>query len=153
MRKPIQALVLPFMYVNNIVKYAVFKRSNGDIWQFISGGSEDEENPFETAKRECEEEAAITNGKFFKLDSFSTIPASIFPIRHTSNWGEDCFVIFEYKFAVLLNDDCIKLSEEHLEYKWLSYLDAINILTFDSNKTALTELNDRIDKGKMIELY
>ena len=36
------------------------------------------------------------------------------------------------------------LSHEHAEYRWLPYEDAERLLRFDSNRTALWELNLRI---------
>ena len=50
----------------------------------------------------------------------------------------------EYSFAVNINDEKIKSSEEHSEYKWTSYEDAISLLKYDSNKNALWELNEKI---------
>ncbi|WP_207650683.1 hypothetical protein [Clostridium sp. DSM 8431] len=59
-------------------------------------------------------------------------------------WGEDTFVIPKYSFGVLATDDVLKLSNEHTEYRWCSYDEAINLLEWDSNKTSLWELNERL---------
>ena len=42
----------------------------------------------------------------------------------------------------------IKLSNEHKEYKWVEYNEAMEKLRYDSNKTALWELNERLIKNK-----
>ena len=52
MRKPYQVLVLPFTITDNKLYVYIFKRSNGNWWQFIAGGGEDEESIAETAIRE-----------------------------------------------------------------------------------------------------
>ena len=60
-------------------------------------------------------------------------------------WGPDIYVIPEYAFAVeIISNDNIQLSNEHKEYKWVEYDEAMKKLKYDSNKTALWELNERI---------
>jgi len=39
------------------------------------------------------------------------------------------------------------LSSEHIGLEWMTYDDALTRLTWDSNKTALYELNCRLLKG------
>jgi len=41
-------------------------------------------------------------------------------------------------------------SKEHLEYKWVSIKEAQTILCWDSNKTALWELEERIKLNDLI---
>ena len=147
-RAPFQCLIIPFMIENNIPKFAIFKRLDMEIWQFISGGGEDNETPLEAAKRECLEEANIPlSTELYKLDSITTIPAEIFSIEYRKNWGKNCFVIKEHSFAVELAEDIIKISKEHIEFRWVTYNEAISLLKYDSNKTALTELNARIKEN------
>jgi dATP pyrophosphohydrolase len=38
-------------------------------------------------------------------------------------------------------------SREHTSYRWLSYDEAARLLRWDSNKTALWELNERLRRG------
>ena len=58
------------MIIDDEPRYAIFKRSDRAIWQFLSGGGEDKETPIETAKRECFEEAQIpSNIPFYELDA------------------------------------------------------------------------------------
>ena len=45
-------------------------------------------------------------------------------------------------FAIENSD--IKLSNEHKQYGWFTYDDAYKKLEYDSNKTALWELNQRL---------
>lgn len=144
-RAPYQVLIIPFMIENDIPKYAVFKRRDMNVWQFIAGGGEDGETPLESANRECFEEAGIPfNQPKYKLDSICTIPSEIYCEEYRKNWPENCYVIPEYAFAFKLENDIIKLSEEHTEYKWLNYQEVRELLKYDSNKTALTELRARI---------
>ncbi|HDX9628677.1 TPA: hypothetical protein ROY30_002345 [Bacillus cereus] len=60
--------------------------------------------------------------------------------------GEDVYVIKEFSFGVKVPTKNISLSKEHLNYKWLCFEQAIMLLKWDSNKTALWELNKRLLK-------
>lgn len=151
-RAPFQCLIIPFIKEKDSIKYAIFKRRDRNIWQFISGGGEDKETPIEAAKRECFEEAKIPiDIILYKLDTINSIPAEIFQEEYIKNWGENCFVLKEYTFAFELKTDIIEISDEHSEYKWVTYNEAIELLKYDSNRTALTELRARINKECLIK--
>lgn len=148
MRAPFQILILPYRIVDNNILYGLFLRKKQNIWQFISGGGENRESPIETAVRELREETCINakKGEFIILDSQSTIP--VVNITGEYTWGKDIFVVPEYTFAINVTNLNINISSEHKEFIWLEYEDSINKLTFDSNKTALWELNERLKRLK-----
>ena len=146
-RAPFQVLIIPYIIEEEEIKYGIFKRSDRVVWQFISGGGEGNEIPIEAAIRERFEEAKIAKDiKIFKLDAVATVPAEIFCEAYRKNWGENCYVIPEYAFAFELGNNKIEISEEHLEYKFVSYDEAKKLLKYDSNRTAMTELRARILK-------
>lgn len=144
MRAPFQILAIPYKIENNLPLYCVFHRSDFDQWQFISGGGEDNETPIQAAKREIFEESGINAENVTKLTSMCYIPADIFKKHYLCSWPEDTYVIPEYTFAFSCEDD-IKLSHEHTEYIWLTYEEAKKKLKWDSNRTALYELNCRLN--------
>lgn len=147
-RAPFQILVLPFRKVEGKKPlYAIFRRADRGVWQGIAGGGESKESPLESAQREAFEEGGIrADSKYFLLDSCSTIP-----VVHVCGfrWGPDVLVIPEHAFAVRLTSPDITLSEEHSEYRWLSYAAAYRLLEWNSNKNALWELDTRIRKRKL----
>lgn len=147
-RAKYQVLVIPYCIENNIAKYCIFRRSDMDVWQFIAGGGEDEDSSvLESAKREAYEEAGIRmEEKYTQLDSLSSIPTNCFK-NAVKIWGAACLVIPEYSFAVMLNGKDLKISHEHTEYEWVAYEVADERLKYDSNKTALWELDRRIKLG------
>ncbi len=61
--------------------------------------------------------------------------------------GEDVFVVPEYTFGINVSNLDIKLSNEHKEFVWLRYKEALEKLEFDSNKIALWELNERLKRS------
>lgn len=147
-RAKYQVLVIPYYIEKEIVKYCIFHRSDMNVWQFIAGGGEDEdETVIISAMRESYEEANIErNCKYTSLDTQSSIPTYCFK-EARDIWGEDCLVIPEYAFAVRLERKILKLSNEHTEYEWTDYKTAMRRLKYDSNKTALWELDNKIKLG------
>lgn len=144
MRAPIQVLVILYKKEKDKILYGIGLRSTRNIWQFVAGGAEDKETPIEAAVRELSEETGINikEEDLIVLDSKTTIP--VVNVTGTYTWGKDVFVIPEYAFAVDATNFQIKLSNEHTEFKWLEYNKAMDILTYDSNKSALWELNEKL---------
>lgn len=146
-RAPFQVLVLPYLILSSEqIVYAVFRRerSTGGYWQGIAGGGTIGETPLEAARREASEEAGLDpNSEFRRLDSYAMIP--VVDVCGFE-WGEDLLVIPEYCFGARVNTEQVKLSDEHLEYKWVSYDEAFKMLHWDSNKSALWELNYRLHR-------
>ena len=140
MRAPFQILAIPYKYVNAEPLYCVLHRADYDQWQFIAGGGEDDEAPRDAAIREIFEEGGVVTDKVISLVSMCHIPVEIFPKRHLYGWDEDMHVIPEHSFGFECKNDIV-LSHEHTECVWLPYEEARERLLWDSNKTALYELN------------
>ena len=142
-RAQFQVLVFPYKFSHGKIYYAVFKRSDSDIWQGVSGGGENDETPEDAAVRELYEEAGISQtGELIRLQTESSVPCYHF--KSSIKWGEELYVVREYSFGAEACDSEIILSGEHECYLWAEYEEAIKLLTFDSNKTALWELNNRL---------
>jgi dATP pyrophosphohydrolase len=143
MRAPFQILALPYKMIDGEPYYCLFHRADHDQWQFVAGGGEDEETPMDAVKREIFEELGIGVDEIFALKNIACVPNTCFAKAHREQWAKDMYVIPEYSFAF----DCqpkITLSEEHREYIWLTYKQARDLLCWDSNKTALYELDCRL---------
>lgn len=148
MRKPKQVLV--FLYRKNEdenYEYCIFYRDKLKFWQGISGGVEDNESLVETVKREVFEETGICVNDIYQLSTVSSIP--VVDVMGEFFWGNDVYVVPEYSFGVPLENYDIHLSSEHREYKWCLFDEAYEKLKFDSNKTALWELNQRLLNNDM----
>lgn len=143
MRAPFQILAIPYHLKDGEPVYCVFHRADFGQWQFIAGGGEDSELPLEAAKREIFEETGVVVRQVIQLDSMCSIPCNIFAERLVRNWPDDTFVIPEHAFGFAC-DQIISLSSEHTEYAWLPYEEACKVLKWDSNRTALYELNARL---------
>lgn len=144
MRAAFQILAIPYRIIDGSLVYCVFHRADCDQWQFIAGGGEDNETPLESAKRETLEEGGVQSDKWVELKSLSYIPAAVISERCRQSWDKNTYVIPEFTFGFECKEN-IKLSNEHTECVWLSYDEATEKLKWDSNRTALYELNCRLN--------
>ena len=148
MRLPKQVLIIPYKIENNAITFCLFKRSDMQIWQWIAGGVEDFDRDLLTAaKRECFEEAKISNDAVFtQLEGYCKIPV-VNLTKENFKWGKDVYYSEEYAFAVNITNEKIILSDEHNEFAFFNYDEARKMLKYDSNKSALWELNEKIMRG------
>lgn len=142
-RTPLQAIVIPFRKRGGGHEFAVFHRADGSMWQFVSGGAEIDESARDAAMREAQEEARIPSTcHWIELDSRASVPRTAFPTA--AHWPHDLFVVPEYSFAVDVTGLELLLSHEHDEVRWLSFEEATRLLTWESNRIALWELQQRL---------
>ena len=145
MRAEFQVLVLCYVLLDE-PRFLILKRRDMSIWQFVSGGGEDNETPLEATIRELYEETSIEINDAVKLDTVCSIPKSIFKEHRDKS---DIYIIPEYSFAVKLESEKILLSSEHIEYKFCTYEEGMKLLKYDSNRTALYELNERFNNDDL----
>lgn len=112
MRAAFQILTIPYRITDGFPCYCVFHRADADQWQFIAGGGEDAETPFDAAKREVFEEAGVQSDQWIALKSISYIPVTAISEKHRQHWVKNIYVIPEYTFGFLCNE-AIKISHEH----------------------------------------
>ena len=145
MRLPKQVLIIPYRIKDENIEYCIFKRNDLKIWQFIAGGAEDfDENIIASAKRELFEETGIKDVELEQLEITTKIP--VVNVVKDFIWGEDIFYSEEFAFAVNIEGKNIVLSSEHEEYKWVDYSSAKAELRYDSNKSALWEINEKLKR-------
>ena len=144
MRAPFQILAIPYRIIDGMPQYCVFRRSDSGQWQFIAGGGEDNETLLNAAKRETLEEAGVQSNKWMPLASLCYLPVTVIAEKCRQHWNKDTLVIPEYTYAFECTDE-VTLSDEHTEYAWLPYEEAVRKLQWDSNRTALYELNYRLE--------
>lgn len=106
-------------------------------WQPVSGGVEKGEELIETVLREVSEETGIENIK------------SIVDLEYTFTYKETKNGVLmdmqDFCFAVEIeNLFAVKLSDEHEEYKWCSYIEAKEYLKWEHNLIALKKLMKKL---------
>lgn len=139
MREPYQILSIPYRIVDGTPLFCIFRRRDSDYWQFIAGGVENGETTIEAAKRETIEESGVEPKIIKQLTCVAYVPAEVIAESRRQHWDKNTFVIPEYSFAFECDLEPT-LSNEHTEYKWLTYDEARKLLKWDSNKVAMYEI-------------
>lgn len=139
MREPYQILSIPYRIVDGTPLFCIFRRRDSDYWQFIAGGVENGETTIEAAKRETIEEIGVEPKNIKQLTCVTYVPAEVIAESRRQHWNKNVYVIPEYSFAFECDLEPV-LSNEHSEYKWLTYDEARKLLKWDSNKVAMYEI-------------
>ncbi len=122
------------------IKYLLLHYTQGH-WGFPKGTIEKEENKRETIKREIKEETGISKIEF--IDNFKERIEYIFKKNNELIHKNVTF------FLVETNEKNIRLSHEHKGFKWLSFKDAFEQLSFKNTKDVLKKANEFISKNLM----
>lgn len=139
MREPISIQVFVYRVSEGIREYLLFKRVKradlglSSFWQGITGGVERGEGIKQAASREINEEAG------FNISNLSEAVYSYsFPMKKewSSKYPEGTESIEEYVFTTRSDKGPI-LSDEHTEFGWFEYPEAISMLAFAESKKAL----------------
>lgn len=111
------------------VKFLLFKRpaSQGDYWQFITGNIKQNETEIEAVSRELIEETGI-----LKVENIiDTNIAFTFQNQRGMIKSEKIFLVLLTKTPEII------ISDEHEDFRWLDYDQALNLLSWENNKKTL----------------
>ena len=137
-RIPIQVLIYPVRKTDNKWEYLMLKRiiSRGGVWQGVTGAPEGDEIIAEGAKRELYEETGYRAFTLIKTNQCYIIPMQD---KWKDNYPEDTKEIPEYLFIAKINEPGPPQIDpiEHNDWKWCSYEEAIELLSWENNKSAL----------------
>jgi dATP pyrophosphohydrolase len=118
----------------------MLKRSTGKyyehLWQGVAGKIEKGETAGQTVIRELKEETGKNPVKMFAADHI----ASFYDAR------KDRIQMVPI-FGIEVENSEVQLSEEHSEYKWVSFEEALALLTWKGQKEGLRTVHDEIMSG------
>ena len=124
--------VVAFKRINNEIFYLIIKQKNNDIG-FPKGRVENNESELETAIRELKEE---TNIEVNVIDNFRV------QIEYKVN---DFIKQVVYFLGECINEDIIIQEQEVKEAWFLSFNEALNLITYNDTKNVLIEAKKIID--------
>jgi dATP pyrophosphohydrolase len=120
--------------------YLMLKRNTGKyyehLWQGVAGKIEKGETAWQAVVRELEEETGKKPVKVFVADHI----ASFYDAR------KDRLQMVPI-FGIEVDNSEVQLSEEHSEYKWVSFEEALTLLTWKGQKEGLRIVHDEIMSG------
>ncbi|ERI89642.1 hydrolase, NUDIX family [Clostridiales bacterium oral taxon 876 str. F0540] len=126
--------------VNDDTVQFLLIKNKSNYWGFPKGHIENAESETDTALRECYEETGLNIElyKDFRIETEYFISTNIFKK-----------VVY---FIGKSNSLEVKLQEEELDsYEWVSYKDAFELLTFQSDKNILSKANEYMKLKAIIE--
>ena len=126
-----------FSQAGKDVHYLLLKRNKNrlyeHLWQGVAGKIEKDETAWQAGIRELKEETSLKPFRMFAVDHISTFYES-----HQDR------VNLVPVFGIEVKDRKVILSEEHIDYEWLSFRDAYERLPWNGQKKGLSIVNDMI---------
>jgi len=117
-----------------LLNYSAIGKVEKTYWGFSKGRVETGEGEIETVKREIKEETGIEDAQL--IAGFKKTEKYFFKFQ-----GKN-ILKFATFYLVKTNTREIQLSSEHVGYKWLTYQEAIEQLTFKNSKEILEKANN-----------
>ena len=117
-----------------LLNYPSGVKAKKDYWDFPKGHIEKGENEAEAAKREVLEETGIKDLKF--VEGFKEVNKYFFKLQ-----GETIFKTVVY-YLTETKEKEVNLSFEHIDFKWLPFVGALDQLSFKNTKDILTKANE-----------
>ncbi len=116
-------------------------RSDHSHWDFPKGHIEKGESIKETAEREVEEETGINEMRI--------LPGFKETMKYFFKFKEDNIMKFVTFFLAESNEKKVKLSQEHIGFKWLPYKEAIEQLTYNNAKAILKKADSFLSRKSL----
>jgi len=124
-----------------LLNYPSSAKSPKEYWDLPKGHIEKGEKLEETAKREIEEETGLKEVEF--------IPGFKETIKYFFKFKEKTIFKIVVFFLAKTKNKKVKISSEHLDFKWLPYEKAINQLSFKNAKEILKKANDFLSRKSL----
>ena len=114
--------------------------THDNYWEFPRGGVEKGESETQTALREIWEETGLKETDLKFVEGFRAAMHYFYTLEGKHRSKDAVYFLAESK------TDAIKLSAEHLEFKWLEYEDALKTLKFENARDVLKSAHDFLMK-------
>ncbi len=127
---------------NEILYLLLYKKAHdhySEMWDFPRGLIEKGEQPEETAKREIKEETGIIEIKF--IEGFKEKIKWFYKKEGKTISKEAVYFLAETRTQE------IKISNEHNNYKWCTYEEALKLITYKNTKNILEKAQNFLNSG------
>ena len=136
--------------ISNLIEAHIFREQNGqleflllkrspeqyypNLWQMVSGKIKENETAYNAALREIKEETSLIPEKFWVVPTVNSF--------YTPDKDYICLLPV---FAAKVKYDCeVRISKEHTEYKWISPVEAKNLLAWDGQRKSVDVIVDYV---------
>lgn len=128
---------------NNKIEYLMFKRdeSRGSFWNYLTGGIKRGEMPVYAAIREIQEESQLP----IESIKFCNYVRSFNIDKKVRKAFREC-VNKCYGFCYIAKTGQVNpiLNEEHVDYRWCTFCEAISLLKYEGTKDFLRFCNTKL---------
>lgn len=130
-----------FRQVENDIEFLLIKRSDDDelfpgLWQMVTGSINEGEKAYETALREIQEETGLVPLKFWIAPNVNSFYNQIKDV-----------INFIPVFAALVEKNSkVILSNEHSDYKWVQYDEAVKMLVWKGQRNSVDTIHQYFTK-------
>lgn len=134
---PIKVEGIMFAKSGNDFKFLIIKRvpEDGDFWQPLTESLDDGESVEECLRRGVKEELG--------LDSIKNVTERLWSFPWENKRGEPNIDLV-YGVEISESDEIKINPEEHSEYKWCTFDEAMNLLGKENNKKAFEYFQEKI---------
>jgi len=148
-RQPIQVLIYPIRRISSKWEYLLVRRiaSRGGFWQGVTGGVWQGEELIEAARRELIEETNLVPSALERINY-----SYFFPVedewRHLYADGVEDIIEHVFVAHVESQQEPMIDPNEHDQYRWCSFAEASNLLSWPENMEALKRCHNFVTKGE-----
>ncbi len=121
-----------------LLHYPSSAKAAKDYWDFPKGHIEKKEKELDTVKREVEEETGLKNLTI--IEGFKELVRYFFKFK-----GKTIFKIVIFYLAQT-KKETVKISTEHIGFKWLPFQESLEQLTFKNAKEILKKADGFLTK-------
>ena len=142
MKKEISCGIVVLQRLQEAFKVLVIKQASGKHWTLCKGHIESTDTSnLETAKRELLEEVNLTVNEFlFDQETFT----SNYMFERNGHTVDKTNIFF---VGIVEDPSNVRVQEsEILDYKWSNMKEAIDIMTYDTDKEILRDVFQRLEK-------
>lgn len=130
---------------NNEYKFLLLKRSETTkvypgIWQMVTGKIEEGESTSDAVKRELFEETGIKAEKLY-----------VIPKINTFYFAASDRIMLSPVFLVMVKNTDVIISDEHCEYKWVSYEEAAGLIYWPNQVESLSIIMRQLRHSELFE--
>ncbi len=112
----------------------------GDYWDFPRGNIRENETAKEAALRETEEETGLSIKHLKIVDGFEERVEWFYRVNRQKVHKKVTYFLAETE------RESIKISDEHVDAKWLSFKDSLTLLKYKSSRNILQKAEEYLNK-------
>ncbi len=131
-----------FRVKENQLEFLLMKRAGHKIfpgvWQMVTGNINQNEKAYETALREIKEETGLIPKEFWVAPNVNSFYSA----------DDDSVCIIPVFAAKVARSSIIRLSEEHVEYKWLQKEEAKKLLAWQGQRDSVDIIQEYFSSEK-----